>query len=379
MPSLRSPRLEYLEDRLTPAQFGVPWADPTHLTVSFVADGAALGKSWTDGTGAAHQASTSNLSASMSATMSSAVWQGEILRALQTWASQIGVQVTQVADGGQRLGETGASQGDARFGDIRIWGAALSSDALAVTTPPGSANGTAAGDIVFNTNVAFGVGTGADLYTTALQEVGHALGLDNSTNVNSAMFELYSGVRTGLDPTDVTAIHSLYGSPPMMPPPAEAPSSAVGTLGMMGAPVQSRRLQVAEAGLVHLDFSLAQWYSGMPQFAAAFDVYDAAGNQVQRVIVNPGQTQSVDLLMAKGAYRIIAIGGAANGGWMPMTTYQVNGYMRSDPMGPGLIDPSAPPPPSSSSSTANLGWFNESSVPAGLQIINPFGTPIYIH
>ena len=34
---------EQLEDRLTPAMWGVPWPDPGHLTMSFVPDGTSVG------------------------------------------------------------------------------------------------------------------------------------------------------------------------------------------------------------------------------------------------------------------------------------------------------------------------------------------------
>ena len=43
-PRLR-PALEQLEDRLTPALYGVPWPDPSHLTLSFVPDGTDVGGS----------------------------------------------------------------------------------------------------------------------------------------------------------------------------------------------------------------------------------------------------------------------------------------------------------------------------------------------
>jgi hypothetical protein len=45
-----------------------------------------------------------------------------------------------------------------------------------------------------------------------LQECGHALGIDNSTDPASPMYETYSGVRTGLTAGDIADIQSLYGS-----------------------------------------------------------------------------------------------------------------------------------------------------------------------
>jgi hypothetical protein len=35
--------VELLEDRLTPALYGVPWPDPAHLSLSFVPDGTDVG------------------------------------------------------------------------------------------------------------------------------------------------------------------------------------------------------------------------------------------------------------------------------------------------------------------------------------------------
>src|SRR5262245_38932660 len=105
-----SPRrlsFEQLEDRLTPA-FGTPWYDGTSLTMSFVPDG-------TDISGKA-----SNLSALLGATLTQPQWQREILRAYQTWAVRANLNIGLVADGGQALGVSGASQADVRFGDIRI-------------------------------------------------------------------------------------------------------------------------------------------------------------------------------------------------------------------------------------------------------------------
>jgi hypothetical protein len=103
--------LTRLEDRHTPAQFGTPWADPAHLTLSFAPDGtAAVG------------GATSGLFAALDAQMARADWQGAILRAAQTWAEAAGVNVGLTADGGQAFGATGPAQGDPRFGDLRIGG-----------------------------------------------------------------------------------------------------------------------------------------------------------------------------------------------------------------------------------------------------------------
>src|SRR5262245_13126559 len=102
--------LERLEDRLAPAAFGYPWPDAAHLTVSWVPDGTPLGP--------AAGAPRSALFATLDAQLPRAVWQGEVLRALQTWAAQANINLTLVPDSGDPLGTPGLVQGDPRFGDI---------------------------------------------------------------------------------------------------------------------------------------------------------------------------------------------------------------------------------------------------------------------
>ena len=214
-------RLEYLEDRITPTVWNIPWTDGAHVTVSFVPDGTNV-----DG-------ASSQLYQKMALQgLSPSVWQGEILRALQTWSAATNIDFSLVSDDGAALGASGAVQGDARFGDIRIASRPLSSDVLALTTPPGVLAGTRAGDIDLNSNDLFSVGGGLlgtnqlpvvdgvvhqDLYTVALHEIGHALGLPDLYGTTSAvkssvMYGYYGGTRT-VNALDVADIQALYGTP----------------------------------------------------------------------------------------------------------------------------------------------------------------------
>ncbi len=208
MPRSRSPRrrlcVEVMEDRLTPTT-GIPWLDPGSLTLSFVPDG-------TDSSG-----SPSSLDSLLGA-VQPAGWQREVLRAFQMWAAQADLNIGLVADGGQPMGVAGAPQGDPRFGDIRVAARPLSTTedgSIAGATGFEVGGGTWSGDVVLNTAYQFAVGnpTGQqfDLYSVALHEAGHALGLKhNTTDSTAVMAEGYS-LHTGLTTADVSAIQGLYG------------------------------------------------------------------------------------------------------------------------------------------------------------------------
>lgn len=200
-----SPKLhvERVEDRTVPAAFCLPWL-ASNVTVSFVPDGTSV-----DGVKSA-------LHAAFSASgLTPAQWQGEMLRAFQTWSAVSNLNFGLVGDGGQAVGTAGRLQADTRFGDIRVSARPLDQSVLAITTPPGYTSETRAGDIVLNSNFQFSTGSNKtgkyDLYTVMLQEVGHAIGLDNSADLTSVMSSLYAGKKTALAATDLTAVQQLYG------------------------------------------------------------------------------------------------------------------------------------------------------------------------
>jgi Matrixin len=195
--------LELLEDRLTPATFGNPWPDASHLTLSFAPDGTPV-----DG-------ATSTLQQTLNAVAPTAAWQREILRAFQTLAVQANINIGVVGDQGLALGSPGRPQGDNRFGDIRLVGEPLSTDSeMAIASPFEFTSGTWAGDVRLATNAAFGINKAGtvDLFTAMLHEAGHTLGLDHSPDPASVMYENYLGPRTGLSAGDIANIQALYGA-----------------------------------------------------------------------------------------------------------------------------------------------------------------------
>ncbi len=199
--------MDHLEDRrvLSASALGNAWPDPTHLSLSFAPDG----------TGDAGQSSA--LFQTMNTAGTTSAWQGAIVRAYQTWAAGANLSIGVKADGGQPLGTAGATEGDSRFGDIRIGAISQAPGVLAVTQPFSYTGGTWAGDVNFNTADVIsldGRAGSVDLYTLALHEAGHSLGLADNADTTSAMYDGYSGPRTGLAASDISAIQSIYGARP---------------------------------------------------------------------------------------------------------------------------------------------------------------------
>jgi hypothetical protein len=189
--------METLESRELPASFGVPWAN-SDVTLSYLPDGSSV------------STMNSNLQQSLGQDFSEEEWKREILLAFQKWSEVSDLSIGVVRDNGAALGSTGRWQSDSRFGDIRIGGANLGSNQLAIGTPsdPGLA-GTRAGDILLNTGYSFK--ESYDLHSVFLHEAGHSLGLGNSSNPVDAMYSQYIGQRTTLSARDISAIRALYG------------------------------------------------------------------------------------------------------------------------------------------------------------------------
>jgi hypothetical protein len=199
------PGLEDLEERKVPAQFGVPWHDAQHLTISFVPDGTPI---------ATHR---SDLFQALDVRRPTAAWQREILRAFQTWAVQAHINFAVKPDGGQPLGVPGPDQMDPRFGDIRIGAQPMSPEVLSISVPHDPfLSGTWSGDVLLNSAVAFD-GKKVDLFPVLLHEVGHVLGLDDSPDPNSVMFSHLNNRWTRLAPSDIAAVQALYGTRPSDP------------------------------------------------------------------------------------------------------------------------------------------------------------------
>lgn len=134
----------------------------------------------------------------------------------------------EVADGGVDAGAPEAAGG--HLGDIRVaaWDD-RTPGVLAHAYQPGTQalfgpGGTIAGDIHFDTSWIWsddptdGPDADFDLFTVALHEMGHALGLGHSAVVGSVMEPFYAGARRTLGPDDIAGIQAIYGVRPVVPP-----------------------------------------------------------------------------------------------------------------------------------------------------------------
>ena len=180
---------------------GTSWANPAHITYSIAPDGVFWDQA------------TNTLNADLDARFGNASWQRELARALQTWATVANIDIVQVGDSPLAMDVPGLSQGDPRFGDIRIGGYHFgNTTTLAQTYYPPPQSLTEAGDTEINTSIDYHEGTDIDLYSVMLHEVGHALGLMHSPDATAVMNATYGGVRSGLQPEDIAGIRTIYGA-----------------------------------------------------------------------------------------------------------------------------------------------------------------------
>jgi hypothetical protein len=197
-------RVESLEERRVMANFSSTWAMPQGISFSLVADG-------TDIYGA-----PSTLHATLQNALGTTVFRDEVQAAFRTWQGASNTFFYPRAnDDGTSFSTPGGFQGLPTRGDIRIGMRPLDTSVGAIGIPFDPLTN-APGQIILNSNRAYsatGSGTTFDLRTVLLQEIGHTLGLGNSTNTASVMYEWYQGQRRSLDASDVSHLQALYGRP----------------------------------------------------------------------------------------------------------------------------------------------------------------------
>jgi len=162
----------------------------------------------------------------MSAKLPVASAQSEIVRAFQEWTKYANVQfVPGTSATGNQTVAVMFAQG--LHGDNYPF--ELDSPVLAHTFFPAPTDPEPlAGNMHLNEDQDWHIGTDVDLYTVALHEAGHALGLGHTDDPNTIMYPYYR-FGAGLSSGDIAGVQALYGSsdtstppvtPPVIPPPA---------------------------------------------------------------------------------------------------------------------------------------------------------------
>ncbi|MCC9600167.1 matrixin family metalloprotease [Stieleria sp. JC731] len=206
-------RLEVLEQRRLLTTFGEAWPNERELTISFPADGVAIGHG------------ENEIASLLDPVADRQQWQELLLRAYQTWSIHSGFNVGLRNDFDVRFGTPGLTVGDPRFGEFRI-GAFPQTGLVASSVPFQAIAGTNSGDLLLNSNETFTfhdwqdslppdpatIEDGdRDVFSLFLHESGNTLGIDDNDMSWSVMFGQYTVPKGVLAEEDIAAIQALYG------------------------------------------------------------------------------------------------------------------------------------------------------------------------
>ena len=257
--------------------------------------------------------------------MDPAIARAEIERALREWTRYANLSLSPVEQGGARSIDILFGRGT--HGDPYPFDGA--GGTLAHTFYPAPPNAEpVAGDMHLDADESWHAGVSVDLFSVALHEAGHALGLGHSDRPGSVMYPYYRQVAALAD-DDITGIQALYGAvtatgpsvPPAVPlpppTPVQPPVSKPGT-----ADTTPPAIQIVSPG-----FSIAST-------SAAFIILsgsaaDAVGVSSVRWTASTGGSgtasgttswsASVPLLTGTNVITVRAYDAAGNSGWRAIT------------------------------------------------------------
>ncbi len=191
-----------------------------------------------------------------------------------------------------------------------------------------------AGDMHFNDAQTWGVGMNIDLFSVALHEIGHALGLAHS-DVPSAVMYPYYKLSSGLTDDDIAAIQALYGtrgeqtgsSDPPAPPSPPSPTAPTAPPVPPATPTQPTDTVAPTLGIT------TPGYSIVSTTGASIAVSGTAKDNVAVTAVkwttstgNSGTASgtsawsaTVPLLVGTNTITVRAYDAAGNSGWRSVT------------------------------------------------------------
>ena len=195
------------------------------MTAGPVGQYVLVGNGWS-GAGADGVVQLEYVFTQMSAKLPAAGAQSEIARAFQEWAKNAKLQFVPGS------GATGNKTVSILFAEglhgdnypFEPGSAVLAHTFFPSPTDPEPL----AGDMHLNEDQDWHIGTDVDLYTVALHEAGHALGLGHTDDPNTIMYPYYR-FGAGLSSGDIAGVQALYGNPdtattpvtsPVTPPPS---------------------------------------------------------------------------------------------------------------------------------------------------------------
>ncbi len=147
----------------------------------------------------------------------------EIRRAFATWAAVADLTFIEMTDSGGAFGDNSDSNSfvaNIRFGGMYIDGDSGYNTLGYAYYPISPLFSSVAGDMILDRGNTFSIGSGTDIFSLILHELGHSLGiLHNDLDASAVMYPDYH-LLSGLSQDDIDAVQKLYGPNAMVPLPA---------------------------------------------------------------------------------------------------------------------------------------------------------------
>jgi len=295
-----------------------------------VAEYALVGTGWPKDS--AGQVALQYFYQSLTTKVDAATARSEIARAFAEWARYGKVSFAQAASAGESR-SIDVSFVTGAHGDAYPF---TGTSVLAHTFYPVSNNPeSVAGDMHFNAAEAWSVGSGVDVFSVALHEAGHALGLGHSAIPGAVMYPYYSPA-TGLTADDIAAVQALYGpagatpsqpaqptpAPPTPTPPAPTPPAQPTPPSGGGGDTTPPSLQILSPSLTIVATSapsLAVSGTASDNVGVARVAWSTSNGDAGAAAGTTRWSATVPLLVGNNTITIRAFDAAGNSSWRALT------------------------------------------------------------